>query len=122
MTTADLLLIKPKQVDNEIKIEVTFAKNAKWVPTTLLKTEIDIHTWLRFLEDCFTQFEIPTHPITPGFFTIEIMKSQYKLIGGGTHSFVIPKTKWGRFIEEQAEKLYLSGIIVLEEPEPSKKK
>lgn len=122
MIAADLLAINPKQVGEEIKMEITFSNIARWAPKELLKTELDIHVWLRFLDGCFKQFTEPTHPLTPGFFTVEVMKSQYKLIGGGTHAFVIPKTKWKRFIEEQAEKLYLSGIITLEEPESSKKK
>ncbi|RUP42179.1 MAG: hypothetical protein EKK63_02460 [Acinetobacter sp.] len=111
MMNADLLAINPKVVGEELKMEVRFSQAARWTPRELLKAEIGIHDWLRFLDDCFKQFEDPTHPLTPGFFTVEVMKSQYKLIGGGTHSFVIPKSKWKPFIEEQAEKLYLSGII-----------
>jgi len=115
MVAAELFSIAPKMGEKELKMEVIFSKVARWTPEVLLKAEIDIHTWLRFLDDCFKQFENPNHTLTPGFFTVEVTKSQYKLIGGGTHSFVIPKGKWKRFIEEQAEKLYLSGLISLDE-------
>jgi hypothetical protein len=115
MINADLLAINPKMVGEELKMEVTFSDVAKWTLKELLKTEIDTRAWLRFLDDCFKQFEDPTHTLTPGFFAVEVMKSQYKLIGGGTHSFAIPKGKWKRFIEEQVEKLYLAGVIAFEE-------
>lgn len=112
MTKADLISIEPVPKEDGTPImEIKFAKVARWTPKTLLQKQIEVTEWLQFLEDCFQQFKDENHTIKPGFLSVEHAKTQVNLIGEGTHSFSIPKNKWKRFVEEQAEKLLLNGII-----------
>ena len=94
-------------------IKIHFSQVDRWSPRVLLGETIDIHVWLRFLDDCMKRFTDPDHPMTLGFMSTDHTdKSQVKLIGGGTHYCPIPKPKWKRFVEQEVEKLFLQGVIV----------
>jgi hypothetical protein len=111
---AELLSIVPKEVDGKVKIEVIFSDIAKWLPKELLKIEITLEQWLQFLEDCFKQLKDPDHVVVPFDITLDFQKSQVKVIGLGEYAFSFPKSNWKRFIEGEAEKLLLTGVIQLE--------
>ena len=108
---ANLFNANPVEIEVELKMEINFSEVAKWAPKELLKIVIPIPEWLQFLEDCFIQLEKPAHVFSPGNLSITCQSSQVLLIGSNRSSFSIPKTKWKRFVEIQAEKLLLSGAI-----------
>jgi len=108
---ADLLAIDPKEIDQEIKIEIVFSEIAKWAPKELLKITISIKEWLQFLEDCFVRFDNAEHVASSSSISLDFQKSQVKFIGSNDCSFAIPNNKWKRFVEEQVEKLFLLGVI-----------
>lgn len=114
MITADLFGINPAIENEKPVIKVTYSRAARWTPDVLLKADLDIHVWLKFLDDCMCSFGHPDHVFTDGFFTIEKKESVVKLIGNNTHSFTIPFTKFQSFIENEIEKLYVCGFISLE--------
>lgn len=115
MITANVFSIKPEVKDKELVMVATFAQVARWSTKTLLTADVPVRVWLQFLEDCMEQFNTPDHVLTPGFFTIEVQKSQVKLIGGGTHAFTIRKSQWKPFVHQQVERLLLEGVVSLEE-------
>jgi len=111
---AELLAINIKVINNEeVKIEIIFGEIARWVSKELLKIEISIEEWLKFLENCFIQFDNPEHIIDSLFLSVKHENSQTKIIGQNAYAFAVPKNKWKRFIEEQAEKLLKEGIITI---------
>ena len=108
---ADLFSANPVEIEGELKMEINFSEAARWAPKELLKIVVPVSEWLQFLEDCFIQLERPAHVFTPGNLSITCQSSQVLLIGSNRCSFSIPKTKWKRLIEIQAERLLLSGAI-----------
>lgn len=115
MKSADLFSIKPEVKDKKLVMVATFAEVARWTPKTLLTADVSIEVWMRFLEDCMVQLEIPDHVFTLGFFTLEVQKSQVKLIGEGTHAFTIRSSQWKKFLHEMIERLVMDGVIVFED-------
>ena len=114
MVKAALFSVNPVQVGDHIEIIVNFSAMARWTPKVLLIKQVLLTEWMDFLEQCFQRFDDDTINPHTEFFSVDMSQSsQYKLIGGSTHSFVIPKTKWKRFVEQQVERLFLEGVITL---------
>ena len=112
MVKSDALSIEPFINDEgEVMIQIKFSNVERYHMKVLNKTNIYLPEFLGFIEDCMVQFEEPEKEIRKGFLSVEHLKTAVNLIGGDSFSFQIKRKEWQRFIEIQAEKLLLSGVI-----------
>lgn len=109
MTKAELIATEPKVKDNKLFIIVKFSEMARWAPKLLLSLEVPIEDYMAFLEKNIESPENAEY----GSLSVEVQKSQNKLIGNKTYYFTLSKSQWKKFIQVEVEKLYLQGIIKL---------